>query len=117
MSEDVSRIEPCLLDSITTDLADVIAQLPAEAQKLEGALHPATAQSLTELVRVMNCYYSNLIEGHNTRPRDIQRALDDELDMDSSRRDLQMEARAHIRLQREIDRLHADGELGEPAAP
>ena len=23
----------------------------------------------------MNCYYSNLIEGHNTRPRDIERAL------------------------------------------
>ena len=22
-----------------------------------------------------NCYYSNLIEGHNTRPRDIERAL------------------------------------------
>lgn len=23
----------------------------------------------------MNTYYSNLIEGHNTRPRDIERAL------------------------------------------
>ena len=31
--------------------------------------------SLADLVRSMNCYYSNLIEGHDTRPVDIERAL------------------------------------------
>ena len=64
----------------------------------------------------MNCYYSNLIEGHNTTPREIERALNDALDPVSERRDLQVEARAHIRVQREIDRMHAAGELPEPAS-
>ena len=64
----------------------------------------------------MNCYYSNLIEGHNTTPREIERALQDRLDAAVDRRNLQIEARAHIRVQREVDRLHAAGELPEPAS-
>ena len=55
----------------------------------------------------MNCYYSNLIEGHNTTPREIERALANQLDAAEERRNLQIEARAHIRLQREVDRRHA----------
>ena len=34
----------------------------------------------------MNCYYSNLIEGHNTTPREIERALQDGLDTAEERR-------------------------------
>ena len=30
--------------------------------------------ALADLVRAMNCYYSNLIEGHDTHPVDIERA-------------------------------------------
>jgi Fic family protein len=51
----------------------------------------------------MNCYYSNLIEGHNTHPRDIDRALADNYSKDPARRALQLEARAHIEVQRLID--------------
>lgn len=64
----------------------------------------------------MNCYYSNLIEGHNTTPREIERAMADQLDAVPERRNLQVEARAHIRVQRDIDRLHAAGDLPEPAS-
>jgi Fic family protein len=63
----------------------------------------------------MNCYYSNLIEGHDTRPRDIERALYDELEPEPERRNLQLEARAHIRVQAAVDQRYARGELGEPA--
>lgn len=115
--ETPSRIEPCLLDVIDPPLADVIAELPAKAQRLEHALHPDTAASLRGLVRVMKRYYSNLIEGRQTRPRDIQRALDDDLDAEPSRRNLQLEARAHIRVQAEVERLFEEGRLGEPARP
>ena len=51
----------------------------------------------------MNCYYSNLIEGHNTHPVDIERALRDEYSSDAHKRHLQIEARAHIAVQRWID--------------
>jgi Fic family protein len=60
----------------------------------------------------MNCYYSNLIEGHNTHPVDIQRALFGEQSGDPKRRDLQQEAIAHIEVQRWID----DGGLGTQVA-
>jgi Fic family protein len=57
-----------------------------------------------------------LIEGNVTRPRDIERALAEELDEDRRTRDLQREAAAHVRVQRDIDERHAQGELGEPAS-
>ena len=70
-----SQIEPCFVDGPRGELLDLLTELPATAGKLGDRLHPRTAASLASLVRVMNCYYSNLIEGHNTRPRDIERAL------------------------------------------
>lgn len=114
--ETPSRLEPCLLEEATGELLDLLTQLPAEAAALTAQLHPRTAANLADLVRVMNCYYSNLIEGHNIRPRDIERALADELDADANRRNLQLEARQHIRLQRLIDRDFGNGTLPDPAS-
>ena len=115
MPEMPSRIEPCFLEEAGGELLDLLTELPAAAQALEARLHPKTAANLADLVRVMNCYYSNLIEGHNTRPRDIERALTNDLDADDARRSLQLEARQHIRLQRLIDVDFANGVLPEPA--
>jgi Fic family protein len=64
----------------------------------------------------MNTYYSNLIEGHDTRPRDIERALAGKLDSDEGRRNLQLEAAAHVRVQGEVDRRAMSEELPEPAS-
>jgi Fic family protein len=64
----------------------------------------------------MNAYYSNLIEGHNTRPRDIERALAGEFDTDVGRRDLQVEAASHVRVQKEVDTMAAEERLAEPAS-
>lgn len=44
----------------------------------------------------MNCYYSNLIEGHDTHPTDIERALKNDYSNDPRKRDLQLVAKAHI---------------------
>lgn len=115
-SETPARIEPCHLHAYPSVLADVLQEIGTTAAVLGRRLHPLAATSLSELVAIMNCYYSNLIEGHNTRPRDIERALADQLESEGDRRDLQLEARAHVRVQREIDRRHRDGELGEPAS-
>jgi hypothetical protein len=59
--------------------------------------------SLADLVRAMNCYYSNLIEGHDTHPIDIERALKSDYSNDAKKRDLQLEAQAHIAVQKWID--------------
>ncbi len=87
-----------------TDVLENLAfDLAREASELSGQLHPAVRLSVAQLVRSMNCYYSNLIEGHNTHPRDIERALAADYSHDPHRRDLQLEARAHIEVQRMID--------------
>src|SRR5271154_4260430 len=114
--ETPARIEPCLLDEASPEILDLVAELSRASAALGNRLHPRSAANLAELVRVMNCYYSNLIEGHNTTPREIERALQNRLDAAGERRNLQIEARAHIRVQREVDRLHAVGELPEPAS-
>src|SRR6266403_1066083 len=114
--ESVSRIEPARLEEPTGPIADAIAELAAVAATLGKALHPRTAANLADLVRIMNTYYSNLIEGHDTRPRDIERALAGEFDKDAGRRNLQLEAAAHVRVQSEVDRLVATRTLPEPAS-
>jgi Fic family protein len=114
VSETPSRIEPALIEEPSLAIIDVVADLVAVTATLGKALHPRTAANLADLVRVMNTYYSNLIEGHNTRPRDIERALQGELDADEGRRNLQLEAVAHVRVQTEIDRRFLVGTL--PAA-
>lgn len=106
-----TRIEPCFLEEARGELLDLVAELPGAASNLAARLHPQTAANLADLVRVMNCYYSNLIEGHNTRPREIERALNNDLDANEERRNLQLEARAHIRIQKMIDEEFAAGTL------
>lgn len=116
MSEHPSRIEPCRLEELPSAIGDLIAEISAQSAILGSALHPRTAANLADLVRIMNTYYSNLIEGNNTRPLDIQRALEGKLHKDPERRNLQMEAAAHVRVQAKIDEMAAQGTLPEPAS-
>lgn len=114
--ENLSRIEPARLEAASEAIADAVAALSAAGAVLGSALHPGTAANLAALVRIMNTYYSNLIEEHNTRPGDIERALAGQFDRDQGRRNLQLEAAAHVRVQAEIDRMAAQGTLPEPAS-
>lgn len=106
-----NRIEPALLDEPTSAIADVVADLTAAISILGKFLHPLTAANLADAVPIMNTYYSNLIEGHNTRPRDIERALSGEFDHNEERRNLQLEAAVHVRVQSEIDQMFLRGAL------
>jgi Fic family protein len=92
---ETSRHRPTL-----TDLALELAQKSAGFRR---SLPASMLGSLASLVRAMNCYYSNLIEGHDTHPIDIERALKDDYSKDTRKRDLQLEAKAHITVQRWID--------------
>jgi Fic family protein len=114
--ESVDRIEPALIEDAPVAITDVVAELAAKAATLGSVLNPRTASNLADLVRIMNTYYSNLIEGHNTRPRDIERALVGKLDQDEGRRNLQLEARAHVRVQSDIDRMFAEDQLPDPTS-
>ena len=104
----LSAIEPMLPSPLTGELQDLALELTDQAARLAGTLHPDVARAVGNLVRSMNCYYSNLIEGHDTHPRDIDRALKEDYSTEPRKRDLQLEARAHIRLQQLIDSAGAE---------
>jgi Fic family protein len=114
--ETLQRIEPTRLEDIPEAIYDVVAELSAASATLGAVLNPHTAANLAGLLRMMNTYYSNLIEGHDTRPRDIERALAGEFDQNSERRNLQVEAAAHVRVQAELDQMAAENRLAEPAS-
>ena len=84
-------------------LENLVVDLVAKANQLSGQVKPEVRDSIGDLVRSMNCYYSNLIEGHNTHPREIDSALADRYSNDPQRHSLQREAIAHIEVQRMID--------------
>jgi len=84
-------------------LADLALELVAKSEGFRRSLPPAMVSSLADLVRSMNCYYSNLIEGHDTHPIDIERALAEDFSASPEKRNLQLEARAHIHVQRWLD--------------
>ena len=84
-------------------LEDIAFDLISSANALAGQIHPIVTESVGNLVRSMNCYYSNLIEGHDTHPRDIDRALHKDYSTEPRKRALQLEAVAHIEVQKAID--------------
>ncbi|MDX8495524.1 Fic family protein [Mesorhizobium sp. VK22B] len=116
MLETPARIEPCFFqDTIPSVLADLTVELQREADNLGRGLHPESAAELADLVRMMNCYYSNLIEGHNTRPKDIEKALAG-AEVEPERRALALEAKAHVIVQRKIDEMYSKGILPSPTS-
>jgi Fic family protein len=84
-------------------LNDLALDLTQKSAGFRHSLPAPLLSSLADLVRAMNCYYSNLIEGHDTHPVDIERALKNDYSKDAKKRDLQLEAKAHIVVQQWID--------------
>lgn len=87
-----------------TELPDLVRRLDIEAAKLEGALNPITATVIEKHMRVINSYYSNLIEGNSTKPADIRRAMEGRYSQDPEKRDRQLESLAHIHVQDALTR-------------
>jgi Fic family protein len=104
--ESIGLMEPLLLSERAKRRGEIVDRAIELAQKAAGlrrALPESLLSSLATLVRAMNCYYSNLIEGHDTHPVDIERALKRDYSADPRKRDLQREASAHIAVQAWID--------------
>jgi Fic family protein len=112
LGETISLMEPLLVGETSPHrpgLTDLALELAQKSAGFRHSLPSSLLSSLADLVRSMNCYYSNLIEGHDTHPVDIERALKGDYSQDTHKRDLQLEAKAHIAVQEWIDKgsLHA----------
>lgn len=115
--ETIGLFEPLMVSEGSahrSELNDLALELAEKSAAFRSSLPDSVAVALADLVRAMNCYYSNLIEGHNTHPIDIERAMEGDYSADPKKRDLQLEAKAHIEVQKWIDE---DGLAGQPTAP
>jgi len=90
-------------------LTELAFELGQASTAFRYSLPDQLISSLADLVRSMNCYYSNQIEGHDTHPIDIERALKNDYSEDPTKRNLQLEAKAHIAVQKWIDEGGLDG--------
>src|ERR1700749_3123627 len=99
--ERTALMEPLVLgegSNHRAELTDLALELAQRSAGFRRSLPASLLTSLATLVRAMNCYYSNLIEGHDTHPVDIERALQGDYS-----HGLQLEAQAHIAVQQWID--------------
>jgi Fic family protein len=104
--ETVALMEPLLIAEGSLhrgELTDLAIEVAARSAGFRRSLPDGVRTALADLVRAMNCYYRNLIEGHDTHPVDIERALKNDYSDDPRKRDLQLEAKAHITVQQWID--------------
>jgi Fic family protein len=104
--EPVGLMEPMVVSEdrrARASLNDLAIELAQRSASFKARLPVGMAPALAALVRSMNCYYSNLIEGHATHPIDIERALNSDYSVEVGKRNLQLEARAHIAVQCWID--------------
>jgi Fic family protein len=94
-----TSMEPMFPDRGEVLLSEKVADIFKQAGALYGRLPQATAEAIAEILRYTNCYYSNLIEGHTTQPADIARAMQSDYSSESPKKNLQVEARAHVQVQ------------------
>jgi len=97
------QFEPLLPQMQLDALQSRAAAICQDSTELSGVAHPATQESLRELVRAMNSYYSNRIEGQSTSPLNIERALKQEFSQESDTARLQRLALAHIEAERALE--------------
>jgi len=97
-----TQMEP-LFPSGGEKLTDLATELIRSSAALGGQLHPLTRATIIDFLRIINSYYSNRIEGHNTTPIDIERAMREDYVDDSAQRALQIESRIHIEVQKQIE--------------
>ena len=103
------QFEPLLPQRKLDALREQSRSVVELSYRLSGCAHPATVASLRELVREMNSYYSNCIEGKNTHPMQIERALHQDFSSKPEEAKLQRIALAHIEAERELETSISEG--------
>src|SRR3954469_22171542 len=107
-----AAMEPMLPRARRDELLEIAASIALESAALGGSLPRATRDALVSFLRNINSYYSNLIEGHATHPRDVERALKRDSSDAPQKRALQMESAAHVQTQILVEeRLLAEPEV------
>lgn len=99
------QFEPLLPTQKLGELSEITRRIFEKSSEMKGSASPQARAALREIVRSMNSYYSNRIEGQSTHPVNIERALSKDFSdtPDVARR--QRVALAHIDAERELEEI------------
>jgi Fic family protein len=113
MTSQIHRMTPLMPEGSKADhLKDMAMDVIKKSAALGGQQNRITLDSLRDMLRIINSYYSNLIEGHNTHPYDIVRAMEQKYDAEPAKRNRQKESVAHIAVQIKMEkRLEIEPQL------
>lgn len=97
------QFEPLLPQLQLGGLVERTRAVVEKAYRLQHAIAPSTREALQDLVRGMNSYYSNRIEGQGTHPCNIERALTADFSATPSVAQRQRIALAHIEAEKALE--------------
>jgi len=95
-----TAIEPIIPTQKLKPLEDLACTVLESSARLSARIREPLHTDLAEITRWMHCYYSNLIEGQQTKVRDIEAALKKDFSAEPKKRNLQKLALAHLEVQR-----------------
>lgn len=101
---DPSVFQPLIPEErVLGPLLERAAALIADCHRLSAPAGTSLAGALRPLLRAMNSYYTNKIEGQHTRPADIERALAAQFDADAREARKQRLALAHMATEEQLE--------------
>ncbi len=110
MYDSIHQFEPLLPGVGKEALYGQAARIVKAALRLTSVAHPTARDTVRELVRSMNSYYSNRIEGQGTHPFNIEKALKQDFSQQPDIAKLQRIAVAHIDAERALEARVKAGE-------
>jgi Fic family protein len=94
---DITQMEPLIPETKELDsLLELASDLRQKSYKLVTNPLPGLNKRLRVILRAMNSYYTNKIEGQHTLPADIEKALNNQFSNDNDIAKKQRIARAHL---------------------
>jgi Fic family protein len=103
------QFEPLVPQLQLDDLRERSRTVLGKSYRLTGTAHPSTIATLRDLLREMNSYYSNRIEGQHTHPQKIEQALHQNFSTKPDVARLQRIALAHIEAEMELEETLTKG--------
>jgi Fic family protein len=101
---DLGQFEPLYPeDRALAPLIEKAADLVAESHRLGGQAATSIVEALRPRLRAMNSYYTNKIEGQQTKPADIDRALRRDFDADANLAKKQRLAVGHMEVEEHLE--------------
>jgi hypothetical protein len=90
-------------DSELVEIFDLVGDLREAAARLATSVGPDSRNALAPLLRAMNSYYTNKIEGQHTFPADLEAAIEKNFSKEKDTFRRQQLAIAHMRLEKELE--------------